>query len=141
MKYNKEFVPYSIAKHLKEVGFNLPCIARWEKENFVMNHLANYYNHNKGEIKQGWISAPTWWQVKKWLKDEKQIIVLPNASWSEREGYVVTYDCYVYLLEEEGTKLAEAVVEEFDFATEEDALEAGIKATLDYYFKIELNEV
>ena len=132
MKHNEEFASYEIALQLKDVGFNVPCIARWEKKTFVMNHLANYYNHNAGEVKQGWISAPTWWQVKKWLKNQG-IVVEANLDWSEKDEYETNYCYSVYILED--TKLKEANLEEFDFGNEEEALEHGILAALRYLEK------
>lgn len=52
------FVNHIQALALKEIGFQEPCIARFIGSQFSTNTLANWYNHNGGEISNKMISAP-----------------------------------------------------------------------------------
>lgn len=62
-----QFVSCKIAEELKNLGFNEPCIARFNNGQFQMNKLGNWYKHNSGEIEKHYISAPLWQQVINWF--------------------------------------------------------------------------
>lgn len=72
-----EFIPYEIAKKLKEKDFDEPCIAYYhiyEDEIDSINSLEYAYDwdfyNSKNKYRCG---APTISQVLKWLKDKKYI--------------------------------------------------------------------
>jgi hypothetical protein len=68
-----QFVSSKIARELKTLGFDEPCIARFNNEQFQMNKLGNWYKHNSGEIEKHYISAPLWQQVINWFIKEYDI--------------------------------------------------------------------
>jgi len=74
-----KFVPYEIAKRLKELGFKEPCITYWytTKENRTPEIM-----FRDADIKNGWINgegcnttAPIWQDVIDWLKINHKITV------------------------------------------------------------------
>lgn len=101
----EDFVPFEIAKKLKEKGFKEKCIAYyWEKIN---EHTASFVvvdnmpddgvcildlisEHNKLEWSP-FIDAPTISQVLKWLRKEKNIHIGFGYSPRKKWRYVVMY--------------------------------------------------
>lgn len=67
----EDFVPFEIAKKLKEKGFNEPCYKYYQKGVLDSDDCWNRYN--KGTANR--CSAPTISQVLKWLREEKDIFI------------------------------------------------------------------
>ena len=103
---NEQFVTYEIALKLKEIGFNEPCFARFNKGNFQMNKLGDWYKHNSGEIDKSYLSASLWQQVIDWFrinhnydiwiehynKDDTYIFQCPQWNSTKILGYFKTYE-------------------------------------------------
>jgi hypothetical protein len=80
------FVPYNIAKRLKDMDFNEPCICGYDPSERLRNKLT----HSNDGSSINWdqydnhIPAPLWQQVTKWLRDTKKINVFvsfrPNTK-------------------------------------------------------------
>lgn len=83
----EDFVPFEIAKQLKEKGFNKPCFGWYyatptcafdHKQNIVFNHSefrGATYDDLLLPLHGDNINAPTISQVLKWLREEKNIYV------------------------------------------------------------------
>lgn len=122
---SKEFVPYELAVKLKELGFDEPCLdkydPRFEKLSSNMETWSNeYYPENL------MTPAPLYQQAFRWFRDKKRLHVIPtmgddwnNYYWQVwRNDYMTkTYVCssdWVYETYEEAelaclTKLIEIV--------------------------------
>ena len=61
----KEFVPYSLALELKELGFDEPCIGFYRKEKL---YLCDYKNVNEEKISI--ISAPLYQQAFRFFREK-----------------------------------------------------------------------
>lgn len=73
MKAVKEFVPYFIAKKLKELGFDLECFSYYTHPDNKLDFILD--GHDKvGTQKNSQFfyacSAPLWQQVFRWFRDE-----------------------------------------------------------------------
>jgi hypothetical protein len=82
-----QFVPYNIAKKLRDLGFDEDCLAYYDPDGTIrpIGPLIFYYDglsRNSGY--QDIIAAPLWQQVTKWLRDTKKINVFvgfrPNTK-------------------------------------------------------------
>lgn len=87
------FVTLEIAKQLKELGFNLPCLGSFElinnKFKLCMVGQPNDYQINttedfKDDFDENSLFAPMWEQVFDWLESEHQI--LAHITMHERGG-------------------------------------------------------
>jgi hypothetical protein len=79
-----QFVTFEIAKELKELGFDEPCLARFNKSKFQMNRLRDWYKHNSGEIDKIYLSAPLWQQVINWFREKYKLIIV--IEWNSYEN-------------------------------------------------------
>lgn len=148
-----EFVPFEIAKKLKEKGFNVPCIyaycetGGWNKYTqkrepitYILrtdgNPFGTYYTgknwNKKYETNKNKIhcSAPTISQVLKWLREEKKIHISINIyddGWYFDISSFYKADTGVY--EIELPYLSSNVTP--DYETYEQAVFAGIEYVLD----------
>lgn len=73
------FVPYKIAKKLKEIRFDEPCIFHYYKDNinidledyierqFIYFEEIDIRNYNNYDVQ---VSAPTWEQVFTWFREK-----------------------------------------------------------------------
>lgn len=86
---NEEFVPFELAKKLKEKGFKQDCIAYYmpHSDELIYNikpykgvELYSFNSLRKELISSDFIDAPTISQVLKWLREEKIISVEPYSS-------------------------------------------------------------
>jgi len=75
----KLFIPYQIAKQLKEVGFDEPCMAKWMldiigdtlphfRTNYARETLWCTHNNNGEELQEYLWSAPMYQQVVDWFE-------------------------------------------------------------------------
>lgn len=92
------FVPYEIAKQLKEKGFipNMCGAYQTQEDNRLIHFL---YHKRDFSIATHLLAAPTYQQVTDWLRDEHDIHL-----WVTTEvGAILTY-CWVFTGENTGTK-------------------------------------
>jgi hypothetical protein len=84
----EQFVTYEIAKRLKELGFNEPCLAtyneRRDEVEFQMFTSYNMAGQNNAQPPKGFLNsvvhkkiicAPLWQQVEEWLREKHRIVV------------------------------------------------------------------
>lgn len=99
---NENFVPFELAKKLKEKGFMEKCIAAYDIgdgefdfNNYVlrvayqMNIAAKDCLRLFNNTNTGLIDAPTISQVLRWLREEKEIMVFPVYSTNTSKWYCV----------------------------------------------------
>ena len=70
---NKEFIPYTEALALKELGFDEPCLAYWDNDKlFIIDRNSERIqkNSNYKDIFEGIISAPTFSQAFRWFREK-----------------------------------------------------------------------
>lgn len=123
MNTHEDYVSFEQAKRLKELGFDWECNHHYDNEGDcllnpgIMGNI--YYNCNELD---SIISAPTLAQAQKWLREAKQIIIIPCVAY--REG-IMKYDFYI----------VDEPIDLFDdselFDTYEEALSAGIDKALE----------
>ena len=83
----EDFVPFEIAKKLKEKGFRELCLAYYTNDDILYYNYTHktgarykdcYLSHNllhKDSVSGKFVDAPTISQVLKWLREEKKIHV------------------------------------------------------------------
>lgn len=80
----EDFVTYDLAVKLKEKGFNAECHAYYEPLKHCLN-LSRVFKTNSLAENYNCITAPTIYQVLKWLREEKKIFILidirKDLSW------------------------------------------------------------
>ena len=81
----EDFVPFDIAKKLKEKGFNCPCIGHYVNNQLYIAHYQCAFHSDKDES----CDAPTIFQVLKWLREKKRIDA--GAVWDNRDGKWIGY--------------------------------------------------
>ena len=90
---NKEFVNYNLALKLKELGFDEPCFAFYQKE-FTIDiptmvdddneyRLSGFRTCKNSEIPAHYTSAPLYQQVVEWLRQKGIIIELIVDGWGD----------------------------------------------------------
>ena len=115
----EDFVPFEIAKKLKEKGFDYPCVGHYFNNKLYTAHcLTAAFFSNKDES----IDAPTISQTLKWLREEKNIILILNPYFNE--NCCVEWDCDVWI---DGKYIHCCE----DYKTYEEAAIAGIEYVLD----------
>lgn len=72
---NEDFVPFSLAKKLKEKGFNPQKQPNYLYYNGELVEVKDHYNISPYEI------APTIEAVMKWLREEKEIFIRVTLSY------------------------------------------------------------
>ena len=72
----EDFVPFEIAKKLKEKGFDCSCIGHYVNNQLYIAHYLNAFHSDKDES----LDAPTISQVLKWLREEKKIHIIVEIS-------------------------------------------------------------
>ena len=142
---NEDFVPFELAKKLKEKGFREKCLAYYDAEDNVGLLYNTQYSdellpcqytdllasYNSGEIvanldtSDNCIDAPTISQVLKWLREEKELFI--EVSVNSHTGF----DFYFTIYEkgEEGWIVCGFDEEWYD--TYEAAAIAGVECCLD----------
>jgi hypothetical protein len=93
---NKEYVPKEIAKVLKELGFNEPCLAWWFEEGTVSVPTEGRTFWSDWNVNPMRISAPLWQQAFRWFRDKHKLLALPlniGGDWKH------LYDIFIYDLD------------------------------------------
>jgi len=87
------FVPYEIAKQLKEKGFNDGCLGRYEQKSengniqfrFNLNFEDTFCNHNDGDSELIICSSPLYQQATDWFESKHKILITsqkePFGKW------------------------------------------------------------
>lgn len=134
---NKDFVPYELALKLKEKGFREKCFAFYYKQG---GFQWNYMRANTGLVNVSWacfnyndivngdkINAPTIFQVLKWLRKEKDVVVSVNPYYGKFVNVHWWWDIRtpVYKVE-----ICSNIKQE-GFASYEEAAIAGIEYVID----------
>lgn len=92
----KQFATYEIAKRLKELGFNEPCLGLFDaNKTFFIKEITQ----SDSEIYFGGYSAPLWQQVIDWLREKKgwNISINEIGMYSNIEPYTKgSYTAYEY---------------------------------------------
>lgn len=76
---NKEFIPYKESFELKELGFNEPCISKWEEDYICQDEGFDIQNDdtwltNKGlYFNDKYCSAPLYQQTFKWFRENHDL--------------------------------------------------------------------
>lgn len=123
------FVTFNIAKKLKEFGFNQPCI------NAINSYGCTYLNgwleyllydvdnifFVQRDLKDGDYLLPNIYQVMKWFRDEKHILITPYSQSMESWQYRITIP---------HQRLEDGIFGE-DFASYKDAVMDAISYVLD----------
>lgn len=79
----ERYITPELAKVLKEIGFNEPVAARFNKNNqFERNRLGYLYKHNSGEISKTYTSAPTQSMVCDWIRETYRYDIQAGVSTS-----------------------------------------------------------
>ena len=125
----KLFVPYNIAKRLRDLGFTEPCICGYDSDGRLRNKLS--YSSGK-DAKIDWdendshLPAPLWQQVTAWLRDTKKINVFigfrPNVKKWDSHYYDMNLNGKEYVKSQTMEKYMTSDV----FDTYEEALESAI---------------
>ncbi len=124
----EDFVPFEIAKKLKEKGFREECFARYycsdkayfEENSYNPDTESIFYCYNNDEdLGRFYIDAPTISQTLKWLR-EKEISVEPIST---------LYNCWDCYIKNKGE--LETIINNDKYKTYEKAALAGIECVLD----------
>lgn len=139
----EDFVPFELAKKLKEKGFREKCYAYWcggdNYHTLRYNFIQNPAPSRKLTIKdfnacENWYcerncyDVPTISQVLKWLRDTKQI-VFGTVPMQEMDGDYLGWCITIYKVDDNGYGLSWQ--EELYYQTYESAALAGIEYALD----------
>lgn len=77
----KEFIPYKQALALKELGFDEPCLAKYQKlsesANYKLQLLQKERNCNRLDTA---ISAPLYQQAFRWFREKYGFYVVPQTE-------------------------------------------------------------
>ena len=142
-----EFVPFKIAKKLKEKGFKEKCLTYYDViDNVGLLYNTQYTNdlsscqytdllqsHNtdlsayQSDDSEYCVDAPTIAQVLKWLREVLEIDILPKItiSWIENLNRIRLYSCNIY-----SPRLNKSIETEY-FESYEKSILAGIDYALD----------
>jgi len=118
MSFSKLFVPYELAKELKEKGFSQPCFG-WFSESTPTIELTIEDVH-PGEFTTDPLFAPLWQQVTDWLREKHNIHALVVRDDEGIFSYAIN-EKYLYDTGQGWNKTS---------PTYEEALEDGIKEAL-----------
>lgn len=102
------FIPFKEALALKELGFNEPCLAKWELlivgdtiPNFSENYESEglWFKHNSKDVSHTngyakginflW-SAPLYSQVFKWFREKHKLFISIEYSTTNQTDFVIT---------------------------------------------------
>jgi len=91
MKQKDNFVPQDIAKALKDLGFDVPCLAWWFEEGTVSvpTETRRMWDNWNIYASQKRMSAPLWQQVFEWFR--KKYGLLGIVDYDEIDGQFMYY--------------------------------------------------
>lgn len=141
-----QFVPYEIAKMLKELGFDEECISYYWESDAVSFHMdapecVVPISNSKLQTLHKRIencSRPSYCEVKQWLWNKHKIWVKP---WRPYAGEDQINGKYVYscidctITDGGGTGICDAILDEVDFDSPITAEIEGIKSAVQHLYK------
>lgn len=74
---SNQFVTYKVAKQLKEIGFDEPCLYCFDSTGMRCSHakdVFDYMNYN-APVGGGYVSQPSYDDVFEWFKKKHKIVV------------------------------------------------------------------
>jgi hypothetical protein len=87
----KEFVIYSLALRMKKLGYNGPCFAFYQVENFEEKPCGvddrdeyirtGFATCKNSEIPEHFTSAPTWQQAFRWFREKYELHSFIDCKW------------------------------------------------------------
>lgn len=80
----EDFVPFEIAKKLKEKGFDCSCIGHYVNNQLYIAHYLNAFHSDKDES----LDAPTISQVLKWLRSQEISVEPLSTPYNDWKCYV-----------------------------------------------------
>ena len=135
----EDYVSFEVAKLLKDKGFNEATNryynAQYDGIRTVSDTFMTYWNnenHMKELMMEGAIAIPTLQMVCKWLREVHNIFIeiyMPSHSEHEDTIYHGTYSFDIFNLNTKG--YVYCTWNEPEFNSYEEAIEAGIKYTLE----------
>ena len=131
----KQFVHYNIAKRLKDLGFDEPCICGYDPDGRLRSKLS--YSSGK-DAKIDWdefddhIPAPLWQQVTAWLRNTKKINIFVGFRLNVKKWDAHYYDMNLNGKEYVKDQTMDKFIKREVFDTYEETLESVI---IDYVNK------
>ena len=124
------FVPFILAKKLKESGFNEPCIAGYDEyteegEEIELKSIVNEFGILSGIVPNQLaytISAPTFQQVTDWLREKHNLHAEVNFVWIDQPMYLpqIVYDSVTVEMESESdyySAMNKAILKALEYKT------------------------
>ena len=134
---NEDFVPFDLAKKLKEKGFREKCLYRYRNYSKTLHpnevkpkifrniDYSEFFKCYNSYIDNN-IDAPTISQVLKWLKKEKKILVVAAPAFLYREARYF-WQCGIYEI-----SLLPNVIPFHKFIDNQESDESAILAGIEY---------
>ncbi len=137
VQITEDYVSYETAKLLKEKGFDAKCnryynaqheVARTVSDTFAMNF--NDETLVRGLMMEGAYSIPTQQMAMRWLREEKEIVIVIKPYPNE-DGFAYVYEIKRLIGRDDFiTRKVQPENNRAGFDTYEDAVEASIKYCL-----------
>jgi hypothetical protein len=89
---NKEFVPYEQALELKELGFDEPCIACYDKLNMLATYSENLFEPKNYNTSGYCVSSPLYQQAFRFFREKYKLYGSYGQTNDNREevnGFVI----------------------------------------------------
>jgi len=91
----EQFVPYEIAKQLKDKGFNESCLFQYDISgalcDFRISKAGGYLNIAKNKIHNApYATAPLWQQVIDWFREKHQLLITVLSASQESWHWHIT---------------------------------------------------
>jgi hypothetical protein len=83
----KEFIPYTLALSLKELGFDEPCFSYYKNDQLseILEEVINSKMRNVNNEIDDYISAPTFSQAFRWFREKYDLV---HTVYSNASGYI-----------------------------------------------------
>lgn len=121
----EDYCSFEVSKLLKEKGFNGECIGCWHSQNklFEVHYEPLSYSD---DLREEIILAPTHQMAMKWLREEHKLFI--DISFQKDEDNSVTWFYMTWAFDDRKRD-----VEEVDFTSYEEAVEAALKYVLEKF--------
>lgn len=104
----KQFVPYTLALKLKELGFDEECLGRYgmnSKKLFLdakltFKNSADLYSDIPNDWCNDFVAAPLWQQAFEWMSEKHELVVDWNHSQYDNAGSYISVNIKNIHLEE-----------------------------------------
>ena len=107
----QEFLPYELAVKLKELGFDEPCLAYYQKSAVIgdatilpiqiRNKASNFNNNEYSKMGVPFCSAPLYQQAFRWFREKYDLdsYIMPARLETKK-----VYDFYIWFTNKEGER-------------------------------------